>query len=78
MGIANALPIAGTVTIGNTGTSGTLDLNGFGQTIAGLATAGTAASQTITNNGGDPATLTYAGGSSPSAARSAMDPVRPS
>ena len=48
---------------GSTG-SGTLNLNGFGQTIAGLATAGTASSQTITNNGGVDATLTYAGGSS--------------
>lgn len=40
----------GIVTIGNTGTSGTLDLNGLTETISGLATAGTAANQTIGNS----------------------------
>ena len=52
---------AGTVTIGSTGTSGILDLNGASRTIIGLATAGTAANQTIGNGGSTAATLNYTG-----------------
>ena len=64
LGVTNALPTAGNVTLGNTGTAGKLDLAGFSQTLAGLATAGTASSQIITNSSATPATLTFAGGSS--------------
>ena len=45
--------------------SGTLDLNGHNQTIAALATAGAASSQTITNNSPSAnSILTFAGGNS--------------
>ncbi len=64
VGAVNALPVAGTITIGGPGHSGKLDLSGDNQTVGGLTTAGAAASQVITNNGGADATLTYAGGSS--------------
>ena len=54
---------AGTVTLGvaNDATSGTLDLGGQSCTIIGLATAGTAANQTIANSAGTAATLNYTG-----------------
>ena len=69
VGINNALPTGTIVTIGSTGKSATFDLsnNGTGgtnvsydQQISGLTTAGTAASQTVTNNstGTGTATLT--------------------
>lgn len=62
LGATNVLPTAaGTVTIGSASTPGTLDLGGFNQTLAGLASAGTA---TITNSGGNNSTLTFAGGTS--------------
>ena len=48
--VGNAAGVGtGLVTIGNTGTSGTLDLHGLTETIVQLATAGTAANQTITS-----------------------------
>jgi autotransporter-associated beta strand protein len=49
---------AGTVTIGSTGYSSVLDLNGQTENIKSLATAGTAANQTIGNSGGLGATGT--------------------
>jgi len=53
---------AGLVTIGGTGTSGVVDLNGASRTINSLATAGIAANQTITNNHATTAaTLNYTG-----------------
>jgi fibronectin-binding autotransporter adhesin len=54
---------AGLVTLGVPGnaTSGFLDLNGGPRTIDSLATAGTAASQTIGNSAGEPAILNYTG-----------------
>jgi autotransporter-associated beta strand protein len=66
VGVGNALPTATVLTIGGTGTSGTLDLGGndgassFNQQVSGLATAGTAANQTITDksSGTGTATLT--------------------
>src|SRR5439155_8996286 len=48
LGAANALPITTTVTLGQTGTSGALDLAGFNQQVSGLATAGSGG--TITNS----------------------------
>ncbi len=63
----NALPVTGAVTIGSPGNAGTLDLGGHTQTLAGLATSGTASTQTITNNSAAanaPATLAFAGGAS--------------
>ncbi len=58
LGIANALPTGTTLTIGNTGTSGTLDLNGKNQQLGGLLTAGTAGSQLVENTNNTNATLT--------------------
>ncbi len=65
LGNNNVLPTAGTVTIGSSTGSGTLDLNGYNQTVFGLATAGSASSQTITNNSTTAnSILTFAGGNS--------------
>ena len=50
LGSATAVPTGSAVIVGASGTSGTLDLNGFNLTISSLATAGTASNQTITNN----------------------------
>jgi autotransporter-associated beta strand protein len=60
-GSATALPSTSTVTIGSTTNNGVFDLNGFTATIGGLATAGTASSQSITNNGAASVALTVAG-----------------
>ncbi len=49
-GAANVLSPNSIVTIGSPGLSGSLQLFGFNQTVKGIATSGTAASQTITNN----------------------------
>ncbi len=50
-GINNALPVGTTVTLGQSGSSGTLDLAGFNQAIAGLTVAAAApANQTVTNS----------------------------
>ena len=74
MGAANALPAAGVLTLGTTGGgapgisgSGTLDLAGFNQTIAGLTVAGgaTATSQIVGNSStSTSAVLTLSGGTS--------------
>ena len=52
LGASNSLPTAGVVLFGTSTTSGTLDLNGFNQTIAGLAVApfAAAASEVIGNS----------------------------
>ncbi len=64
-GINNGLPTGTTLTLGSSTPSvGTFDLGGFNQQVAGLATAGTASSQTITNNGANNGTLTFSGGTS--------------
>ncbi len=66
------LPATTTVTLGNSANTGfgELDLDGNNATVAGLATVGTAANQLITNSGNTsgevPATLTFAGGATPS------------
>ena len=39
LGANNTLPTAGTVTFGTATTNGTLDLNGFYQTVGGLVVA---------------------------------------
>jgi fibronectin-binding autotransporter adhesin len=67
LGVNNALPKAGTITFGSNSSSGTLDLFGFNQTVAGLAVAGgaTASNQVITTSVGN-ATLTFSGGATPS------------
>ena len=62
VGIANALPTGTTLTLGSTGNSAILDLgsgaSSFNQQVAGLTTAGTAASQTITNSSSGTGTAT--------------------
>ncbi len=50
LGKASALPAGSTLTIGGSGTAGTVDLAGFSPQISSLATAGTAANQLITNS----------------------------
>ena len=65
LGSTGALPLNTDVVFGVTDAStGTLDLNGFGQTINTLS-AGTASSSTITNSSASLATLTIAGGLTP-------------
>lgn len=49
VGVTNALPSGTTLTLGATGYSAALDLNGFNQTVGGLASAGTLANQSVTN-----------------------------
>ncbi len=51
----------GLVTLGSVGNSATLDLNGASRTFNSLATAGTAANQTITNSAAGAAILNYTG-----------------
>ena len=62
LGTNNGLPIAGTVTLGSTGSNGTLDLAGFSQQVGDLAigSGATAASQTITSSTGS-ANLIFSG-----------------
>lgn len=54
----NALPTTTTLTVG---TNSTFNLNGFNQTLTGLASSGTG-TRVVTNNGASPSTLTIAGG----------------
>jgi fibronectin-binding autotransporter adhesin len=64
VGAPGGLPTGGKVSFGDaSGDSGTLDLGGNGATVSSLSTIGTGA-QSIINNGGSPATLTFAGGTS--------------
>jgi autotransporter-associated beta strand protein len=64
LGVANALPIGTTVTLGGSGTAGTLDLGGFSQQVAGLAigSGAVAANQVIGNSSASPSTLTFTNG----------------
>ncbi|MGA2032440.1 MAG: autotransporter-associated beta strand repeat-containing protein, partial [Thermoguttaceae bacterium] len=68
VGASNALPIAGTVTLGGLNTAGTLDLAGNNQQVAGLAVAPAAnpAGQIIGNSSttGN-ATITFSGSGQP-------------
>jgi autotransporter-associated beta strand protein len=57
-GTANALPTTTTVTLGSGTNSGTLDLNGFNQAVAGLGTSGTGSANTATNSSATAVTLT--------------------
>ncbi len=60
LGNSSALPRGTALTIGGTGTAGSVDLAGFSPQVSGLATAGTAASQLITNSSGaNTSTLTF-------------------
>ena len=57
---AGALPKGTAVTLGGSGTAGILDLTGFNIQVSGLTTAGTAASQIITNSSAaSTSTLTF-------------------
>ncbi len=60
LGNNSALPKGTALTIGGSGTAGALDLAGFNAQLSGLATAGTATSQLITNSiAGIVPTLTF-------------------
>jgi autotransporter-associated beta strand protein len=61
-GIANAIPADSILSLGNSTSGGTYDLNGFDQTIDALATAGSS-TNIVTNNGSGSGTnlLTLAG-----------------
>jgi fibronectin-binding autotransporter adhesin len=65
LGANDAIPTTSSVTLGQTGNTGNLDLNGFNQTVSGLATAGTASSQNIGNSSTtSDGTLTFQTGTS--------------
>ena len=60
LGNSSALPKTTALTVGGTGTAGIVDLAGFSPQVSGLATAGTAASQLITNSSAvNTSTLTF-------------------
>jgi len=60
LGNNSALPKATALTVGGTGTAGIVDLMGFNAQVSGLATAGTAANQLITNSSAaNTSTLTF-------------------
>jgi autotransporter-associated beta strand protein len=69
LGIANALPTSTNVTFGySSGNGGSLDLNGFNQTLASIINGGFGSSvNKIVNNGSTDATLTIDGSTSPTA-----------
>lgn len=58
IGATNSLPTNTLVTLGNLAVSGRLALNGFSQTVAGLATSGTGNANRIVNGKSTAATLT--------------------
>ncbi len=58
IGVTNSLPTDTLVTLGNGTVSGRLALNGFSQTVAGLATSGTGTTNRIVNGKSTSATLT--------------------
>ncbi|NBV52685.1 MAG: hypothetical protein EBR83_04010, partial [Verrucomicrobia bacterium] len=62
IGAASAWANSTSVVLGSVGNSATLELNGFSKTFTNLATAGTAANQTILNSAVGTATLTFSGG----------------
>jgi fibronectin-binding autotransporter adhesin len=57
-GAANALPNSQFITLGNSANSGMLKLNGFDQTVGGLAVTGTGTANKIVNGSGTASTLT--------------------
>ena len=57
-GAANALPGAQFITLGSSTTSGTLKLNGFDQTMGGLAISGTGTANKVVNGSSTASTLT--------------------
>src|SRR5439155_15597997 len=60
LGADNALPTTTTITLGQSGGSGTLDLNGYSQQVSSIAAAGSGG--TITNGSAvSDSTLNYAG-----------------
>lgn len=63
LGVETGIPAGSTVTLGEAAgnTAGTLDLNGFGQTLIGLNSAGTGASVVTNQTGSGPGTLTITG-----------------
>jgi autotransporter-associated beta strand protein len=63
LGVAGALPSGTTVTLGDgsSNTGGTLNLNSFAQTIAGLLTAGSGTNRVVDNFGGGALTINLAG-----------------
>jgi len=69
LGVTNALPTATNVTFGySSGNGGSLDLNGFNQTLASIINGGFgSAVNRIVNNGSTDATLTINGSTSPTA-----------
>ena len=69
LGITNALPTATNVTFGySSNNGGSLDLNGFNQTLASIINGGFGSSvNRIVNNGNTDATLTINGSTSPTA-----------
>jgi autotransporter-associated beta strand protein len=75
LGITNALPTSGTLTLGYGGVSagslsggapGTFDLNGFNQTLGGLVNSGTGISTIGNSSTTSNSTLTFAAGATPS------------
>ncbi len=60
LGIANALPTSTVLTLGDgtTNTSGLLKLNGFGQTLSGLTTAGSGIANRVINGSATAVSLT--------------------
>jgi autotransporter-associated beta strand protein len=61
IGAASAWANSTSVVLGSVGNSATLELNGFSKTFTNLATAGTAANQTIINSAVGTSTLTFSG-----------------
>ena len=57
-GAANTLPATQFITLGQSANSGTLKLNGFDQTVGGLAVSGTGTANRIINGSGTAGTLT--------------------
>ena len=70
---SNALNASGTLTLGNGGSSGVLDLGGNPVSVDGLATSGTGGSDVVGNSGSSGATLTVAGTSTTTFAGAIVD-----
>jgi fibronectin-binding autotransporter adhesin len=78
LAVDNGLPMAGTVTLGSTGSNGTLDLGGHNQTLGGLAVGAgaTPSGQVIGSSGtASASTLTYAGNGTSSFAGTIQDTI---
>jgi len=63
-GAANSLPTSQFITFGQTANSGTLKLNGFDQTVGGLAVSGSGTANKIVNGSSTASTLTVSHASS--------------